>query len=218
MQITKVKKGKKRYSIYINGEFSLAVSAETMLKMDLYERKEVSAREIEQIRGFEDRYRAKDYALNLLSYRPRTRRELIRRLRERKFAPDIAEDAVSLLAESGLVNDYDFTRYYIEIFRDKRGHYRLKNELGRLGVEKEIIDRVLDEMPIDEEKTAKGLIDKWLQVHRTRDEKTKKRLIDYLVRRGISWDRVSDLSDYIKTSLKQDAILPKHEENWDYQD
>ncbi|MCD5383796.1 RecX family transcriptional regulator, partial [candidate division WOR-3 bacterium] len=201
MEITKIKKGKKRYNIYIDGEFSIAVSGETLLKMDLYERKEVRDRDLEKIRGFEDRLRAKEYALNLLSYRPRTKRELIRRLRERKFASDIAEDAVSLLEGSGLVNDYDFVRYYLETFKEKRGAYRLKNELFRLGVDENIIDSVLDEMPIDEGETARGLIDKWLRVHRTRDEKTKKRLIDYLIRRGISWDTISDLNDYIKTSL-----------------
>ncbi len=198
MQISKIKKGKKRYNIYIDGEFSLAVSEETLLKMDLYERKELEQGEIEKVKHFEDKYRAKDYALILLSYRPRTKRELFRRLRQKKFSLEMAEETVSLLEKSRLIDDYEFARYYIEIFKEKRGIYRLKNELKRLGVEEEIITRVFDDIPIDEEKTAKGLMDKWLRIHRTRDEKTKKKLTDYLLRRGISWDTISGLYDYIK--------------------
>ncbi len=199
MQISKIKKGKKRYNIYIDGEFSLAVSEETLLKMDIYEEKEITEEEIGKIRNVEENVRAKDYALNLLSYRLRTRKELLRRLKEKKFAPDIAEETVSRLERSGLINDYGFAIYYIETFKDRRGIYRLKNDLFRLGVERDIIDRALTEVPVDEKETARSLIDRWLRTHGTRDDKTKKRLVNYLVQRGISWNTISDLYDQIKT-------------------
>ncbi len=199
MRITKVKKGKKRYNIYINNEFSLAVGEETLLKMDIYEGKGVEEGELEKIREFEENVRAKDYALNLLSYRPRTRRELLRRLKKKKFAPDVAEESVSRLERSGLVNDYDFTIYFLETFKDRRGIYRLKNDLFRLGVDGDTIDRALADVSIDERETARKLIDRWLRTHRTRDEKTRRRLVNYLAQRGISWSTISDLHDYIKT-------------------
>jgi len=203
MQISKIKKGKKRFNIYIDGEFSLAVSEETLLKMDLYEGKELAEEELGKIRNLEENVRAKDYALNLLSYRPRTRRELLRRLKEKKFALAIAEETVSKLEQSGLVNDYDFAVYFVETFRDRRGIYRLKNDLFRLGVEKEVIDRVLADVPVDEKETATNLIDRWLRIHRTRDEKTRRKLINYLVQRGISWSIISDLNNYIKTKITE---------------
>ncbi|PIP12442.1 MAG: hypothetical protein COX49_05645 [bacterium (Candidatus Stahlbacteria) CG23_combo_of_CG06-09_8_20_14_all_40_9] len=201
MQISKIKKGKKRFNIYIDGEFSLAVSEETLLKMDLYEGKELTEEELGKIRNLEENVRAKDYALNLLSYRPRTRRELLRRLKEKKFTPDIAEKTVSRLEQSGLINDYDFAVYFIETFRDRRGIYRLKNDLFRLGVKREVIDRALADVPVDGKKTAINLIDRWLRTHRTRDDKTKRKLINYLVQRGISWSIISDSNDYIKTKI-----------------
>jgi regulatory protein len=201
MRITKVKKGKKRYNVYIDDEFSLAVSEETLLKMDIFEGKEIEEEELEEIRNFEENVRAKDYALNLLSYRPRTRRELLRRLKQKKFSPDIADETVSRLEQSGLVNDYEFAIYYLETLRDKRGIYRLKNALFRLGVDKDIVDRALADVHIDEKETARSLIDRWLHTHRTRDEKTKRRLLNYLVQRGISWNTISDLHDYIKNRI-----------------
>ncbi len=203
MQISKIKKGKKRFNIYIDGEFSLAVCEETLLKMDLYERKELTEKKLGKIRNLEENVRAKDYALNLLSYRPRTRRELLRRLKEKKFALAIAEETVSKLEQSGLVNDYDFAVYFVETFRDRRGIYRLKNDLFRLGVEREVIDRVLADVPVDEKETATNLIDRWLRIHRTRDEKTRRKLINYLVQRGISWSILSDLNNYIKTEITE---------------
>lgn len=201
MQISKLKKGKKRYNIHIDGEFSLAVSEETLLKMDLYEGKELTEEELEKIKTLEENVQAKDYALNLLSYRPRTKRELLRRLKQKKFTPDISEETVARLEQSGLVNDYDFAVYFVETFRDRRGIYRLKNDLFRLGVEREVIDRTLADVPVDEKETARKLIDRWLRIRRTRDEKTKRRLVNYLVQRGISWSTISDLNDYIKTKI-----------------
>ncbi|MEA3432417.1 MAG: RecX family transcriptional regulator [candidate division WOR-3 bacterium] len=203
MQISKIKKGKKRFNIYIDGEFSLAVSEETLHKMDLYEGKELAEEELEKIKHLEENVRAKDYALNLLSYRPRTRKELLRRLKEKKFTLAIAEETVSKLEQSGLVNDYDFAVYFVETFRDRRGIYRLKNDLFRLGVEREVTDRVLADVPVDEKETATNLIDRWLRIHRTRDEKTRRKLINYLVQRGISWSIISDLNDYIKTKVTE---------------
>jgi len=201
MQISKIKKGKKRFNINKDDEFSITVSEETLVKMDLYERKELTEEEPEKIKHLEENVRAKDYALNLLSYRPRTRKEILRRLKEKKFTLDIAEETISKLEQSGLVNDYDFAVYFVETFRDRRGIYRLKNDLFRLGVEREIIDRVLTDVPVDEKETAINLIDRWLRIHRTKDDKTRRKLINYLVQRGISWSIISDLNDYIKTKV-----------------
>ncbi|MCK4255255.1 recombination regulator RecX, partial [candidate division WOR-3 bacterium] len=70
MQITKIKKGKKRYNIYVDGEFSLAVGDETLLKLDLFNGKKIDEKELSKIITYEEGVRARDYALNLLSYRP----------------------------------------------------------------------------------------------------------------------------------------------------
>ena len=201
MQITKIKKGKKRYNIYIDGEFSLAVGDETLLKLDLFNGKEIAEKELSKIITCEEGVRARDYALNLLSYRPRTKRELLRRLKQKKYDVRTAEETVSKLERSGLINDYSFAKLFIETFRDRRGIYRLKNDLFKHGVEKTIIEKVLKEVPVNENKTAKKLIDKWLRTHKTRDEKVKSRLLNFLSQRGISWDTISELRNYIKTII-----------------
>ena len=201
MQITKIKKGKKRYNIYIDGEFSLAVGDETLLKLDLFNGKEIAEKELSKIITCEEGVRARDYALNLLSYRPRTKRELLRRLKQKKYDVRTAEETVSKLERSGLINDYSFAKLFIETFRDRRGIYRLKNDLFKHGVEKTIIEKVLKEVPVNENKTAKKLIDKWLRTHKTRDEEVKSRLLNFLSQRGISWDTISELRNYIKTII-----------------
>ncbi|MCK4329543.1 RecX family transcriptional regulator, partial [candidate division WOR-3 bacterium] len=66
-----------------------------------------------------------------------------------------------------------------------------------------IIEKVLKEVPVNENKTAKKLIDKWLRTHKTRDEKVKRRLLNFLVQRGISWDTISELRNYIKTIISE---------------
>ncbi|MDQ3880970.1 MAG: recombination regulator RecX, partial [Chloroflexota bacterium] len=84
-------------------------------------------------------------AERFLAPRPRTRAELVRRLR-RANAPDgVIKAALDRLEQLGYVDDAAFARYWIEQ-RDAhapRGRPLLTAELRRLGVTAEVIDQAL---------------------------------------------------------------------------
>ena len=90
--------------------------------------------------------KAKNAALRLLSYRSRSEGEIQRRL-QRKFTGEVIERTISDLRRQGLLNDAAFAREWREQ-REKfrpRGPGVIRQELQRLGVDREVIREALSD-------------------------------------------------------------------------
>jgi len=88
--------------------------------------------------------KAKNAALRLLSYRSRSEKEVQRRLQGR-FSEDAIDRTVSDLREQGLLDDASFAKEW----REQRERFRprgpavIRQELQRLGVDREVIRETL---------------------------------------------------------------------------
>lgn len=149
--------------------------------------------------------RVRDAALNLLSYRARTRSELRRRLVAKDFRPARVDLCLDRLQARGLLDDAAVAAAFV---RDRlrhrpRGKARLARELRALGVQAElatrVVDRVLDDEDVTESALAERVVEGWisrqgaavLNALASRDrspasEKAYRRLHGYLARRGFS--------------------------------
>ncbi|HID94304.1 MAG TPA: hypothetical protein EYP60_09460 [bacterium (Candidatus Stahlbacteria)] len=207
VKITKIEQQKRkpaRKSIYVDGEFAFGVHEEIVLKFGLFEGKEITEAEKEKIVREETKRSAKEVALNLLSYRMRTKRELIERLKRKGFETEPIDDAIRELETIGLVNDLEFTRAWLREKGSSYGSWRIKNELVKKGIAKETIEKVLEELKPDEVEVAKNLINKWIRTHKYLSEDVlKRRLFGFLVRKGISYDTIKSLNQYIAERLAQ---------------
>jgi regulatory protein len=102
---------------------------------------------------------------------------------------ELSEKIISRLASRGYIDDEKFARYYVENRFVKKGisMKRLKVELMKKGVAREIIERVLDNSERNDEEEIKKIIAK--KRARYDDEK----LIAYLCRQGFQYDLVKSL-------------------------
>lgn len=102
---------------------------------------------------------AKDLAFRLLAARPRSRGEVIRRLRGRHFTRQAVEGAVEALERLGLLDDRAFARQWVERRQAARptGRQGLERELRDRGVAPEVIAEVLDEMLADRDPEEEAL-------------------------------------------------------------
>ncbi len=96
--------------------------------------------------------RVRDAALNLISYRARTRAELGRRLRQKGFSPARIEPCLDRLQERGLIDDAAVAAAFI---RDRlrhrpRGRARLATELRAKGVNGDVVQETIDRVFEDE--------------------------------------------------------------------
>src|SRR5438270_1850192 len=136
-----------RFNLYVDGHFLLGVNAAIVLQMGLHVEQELSPEQLEQLRDEEAEQQAVDRALNYLSYRPRSREEVRRYLRRKETPPDIIEAALARLDRLDFVNDRAFASFWIENREqfNPRGAHALKNELRMKGVEREVVDELVND-------------------------------------------------------------------------
>lgn len=92
--------------------------------------------------------KAKDKALALLNLRDYSRKMIVNKLCEKSFLPDEAEEVADWLCQTGLVNDVRYAAMVVRHYGQKGyGARRICQELYRRGIEKELWDAALEEMP-----------------------------------------------------------------------
>lgn len=141
--------------------------------------------------------KAKKYALLLLKYRPRCEKELVQRLKKKKFDQVTINQTISFLRERNFIDDRDFAHSWIES-RIKRsfGLKRIIQELKARGVDRQIIEEQMSLFQKDYSEYAqvKEIAGERLKKMNESDTlKKKRRLYDYLLRRGFSPEVVSEV-------------------------
>lgn len=184
-----------RVNVYLDEQFALGISAELMLKMQLHLNQEISPVELEELKSAEARQQAVERAINYLSFRPRSQEEVRRYLRKKETPPEIIEAALERLQRLDYLNDRSFTSFWVENRErfNPRGAQALRNELRMKGVEREIVDEVVDDEN-DEELALRAASRKAALLLQTpsMDYATfRNRLGGFLQRRGFSYEIVA---------------------------
>lgn len=136
--------------------------------------------------------RSKDKALSLslryLGYKMRTEKEIIDYLHRKKISDEDISYVIEKLKEYNYINDIEYTELWI---RDRykflnQGKYRIKNDLLRKGVAKEIIEEKISSF-FDEEKEREMI--KYLYFKKNSDnhkltQKELNSICNYILRKG----------------------------------
>src|SRR5438128_10728889 len=181
-----------RINLFVDGRFLMGVNTVIVLQMGLRLEQELSPEQLELLHSEEVEQRAVDRALNYLSYRPRSREEVRRYLRRKETPPEIIETALARLDRLDFVNDRTFAGFWIESREhfSPRGARALKNELRMKGVDREVLDELIDSGK-DEERAMLAGRKKALSLVRIPDidfATFRSRLGSFLQRRGFSYD------------------------------
>lgn len=197
-QITKQKKDRKRYNIYLDGEFYCGLYDDTILKFSLAKGDEISEKKINEIINFDEYIYGKKLAFDSLSYRVRTTSEIKKKLKEKKISAESTEKVIAHLNELGLLNDEEFAKQLVaeKIKRKPVGKRVLKQKLFEKGISKELSDDVLEKAfnEIDENELAEQSLNKYFPKieHLERNEK-KKKAFEHLVRKGFDFDVIKEV-------------------------
>lgn len=179
-----------RVNIHLDDAFAFGASAMVVLTRGLAPGMELSTTEIAELRVDEEAERAYGAALNFLSYRPRSTREVEDYFRRRKLEPELVPAVVERLVRAGLLDDQEFARFWVEnrqTFRPK-GARALSGELRQKGLSREVIEGALEELG-DEEETAILAGRRKAQGLRHLDEREFfRRMIGFMQRRGFTYE------------------------------
>ena len=142
--------------------------------------------------------KAKDYALNLLTYRPRSCQEIRDKLRGKHYPEKVLEKVIAQLRELSFLDDKQFARLWVEsrLLNKPLGRRLLEQELRQKGIGSEIIEKVCESAYREqgEEEIALELARKRLKRYGNPDDfAAKRRLYGYLGRRGFPPDIISQV-------------------------
>lgn len=203
MRITRIESQKSnptRKNIYIDGEFALGISAETLLLYGLRTGDEVTESLLKQLSAAEGLHAARRAAMQLLARRPRSEKEIRDRLREKEFSEEEIQQTLDALRSAGLVSDEAFARTFIreQLSLHAKGPLAIKEKLLVLGINKQTIDRALSEVlqDVSEAGVARNAAERFLRStgRKHSDPHTKRRkLTAFLAGRGFSWDVIAEV-------------------------
>lgn len=144
------------------------------------------------------RQRTFDRAVNLLTYKPRSIKELRTRLMEKEWTNSvIVEEVIKKLESYGYLNDARFAKSFAasKLRQKPIGKRVLKQKLAERKLDKETvaeaIEKAFEETP--EEEIIERAIEKRLRVKGVPKERGEvKKFYDYLLRQGFSYDLTRD--------------------------
>ena len=197
-QIAVQKKRKNRCSIFLDDEYAFGVDQEIVFQFGLKKGDVLTDQQIEEISINEEKKRAKDRALNFLSYRDRSEKEIRTKLKDVGYQENIIDWVIGELQRLKFLDDQRFAQSYAQTQMITRpmGEYFLKRELKQKGIDTELIEQTVEK--IYEEKAQVSVALELAQQRKKRYSnidamKAKKRVSDFLLRRGFSWDVVSEV-------------------------
>lgn len=199
------KRNKERVNVYIDGRFAFGLAAIEAARLRVGQT--LSDEDIARLRERDEVEQGYEYALNFLSYRPRSEAEVRRNLRSKNLDDEVIEAVVERLTRAGLLNDREFASYWVEnrLQFNPRGSQALRHELWEKGVPEPIIAEVLEQ--VDEEalvRQAAAAISEKLGSLPPREFRRK--LESRLLRRGFSYATVqSVVQEMLSKYLRSDA-------------
>jgi len=180
------KRKRDRVSVFLDGRFALGLPAivAATLKVGQY-LSDSELADLEDEGASEEAYNA---ALNYLSYRPRSRAEIVRYLRRRTLGENGIEAVAERLESAGLLDDRAFAQYWVENrerFRP-RGPRALRYELRDKGVSEAIIEEAV--ATVDATDSAyRAAAKKARQWRHLEPLDFTKKVVAYLARRGFAY-------------------------------
>jgi len=181
-----------RINVFVDGRFLLGVNASVVFQMGLEPEQDLEPVQLEELQSEAGLQQAVDRAYNYLSYRPRSREEVRRYLRRKETPPETIDAALARLDRLDLINDHSFASFWVESREQfsPRGARALKNELRMKGVEREVVEEMIDDEK-DEERALRAGRKKALSLVRIpgMDFATfRARLGSFLQRRGFGYE------------------------------
>ncbi|AZB41889.1 recombination regulator RecX [Bacillus sp. FJAT-42376] len=199
-KITSQQKNAERYNIYLDygkgEEFGFGVDEHTLIKFGLAKGKELSDLDIAEITTGDQIRKAYNSALDYLSYRMRSTKEIKQQLEKKEFQPETIQEVLHQLDESGLTNDQQFADAYTRTqWQAGKGPDVIKQELFQKGIAQTQIEQALSLYGHEDQLDAAMVhAEKFLRKnHAISTIQVKQKLEQLLVRKGYSFNLVSEV-------------------------
>lgn len=199
------KNNSKRVSIFIDNKFAFGVYKKTLYEFNL-NKGDIIDENLRQKIILKDQYSdCINKAYNLLSYKDRTEDELKEKLLNKEFNINTINKVLKKLIDLGYLDDYEYTKTYIDFKIEKMGSYKIKNKLLKKGINERIINELLSNYSQEFEfKKALKLAKKRNKKYEGISYKKRyQRVSGYLKRKGYSYDIINSVLEKVLYEYKE---------------
>ncbi len=187
-------------NVSVNGKYRLSLDLSQVSNLGIKVGKEYTEDELALLETESQFGKLYMRALEYCLIRPRSQRELkdylYRKTRDRRtkeggikkgVSASLTERVFNRLVEKGYLDDEKFTMYWIENRHVRKGSSKrkLSSELSAKGIDRSMIDRMLDETDRDDLTELQKMIDKKRQRY---DDEQK--FMSYLARQGFGYEDI----------------------------
>ena len=188
--------------VEFEGGESLRSTLAAVTDARLYVGMELGEEEYAALRRSSSRGLERQKALELLSRRPHSRRELKDKLLRRGVSEEDAEDCVQWLSDRGFLDDEEYAGAVARHYAAKGyGAGRVRSELQRRGIDRELAADTLSDLPDNAGKIDAFLARKLTDVN---DREAVRKVSAALFRRGFSWEEIRAALRRFDSSIEEE--------------
>ena len=191
-----------RFIVEFDGGETLRSTLEAVTDARLYVGMELDEEAFEELKRSSSKALDRQKALEMLSRRPYSRRELKDKLLRRGTDEQSVDECIAWLDEHGFLDDGEYAGAVARHYTAKGyGTGRVKSELRRRGIERELADETLAELPENSEK-----IDAFIarRLSDPNDRDSVRKIGAALFRRGYSWEEIRAALRRFDTETEED--------------
>ena len=177
-----------RVTVTLCGGEEIKTTLNVVTDLRLYSGRELDEEELKELYRASRSALARNRAMELLSRRPMSEKELVDKLIRKGEDEEAARDCARWLREEGFLNDESYAAAVARHYAAKGyGPGRVRAELSRRGVDRELWDGTIEAMPENSEK-----MDRFIAARLTdpEDRDQVRKVSAALYRRGYSWEEI----------------------------
>ncbi len=192
------KRRKNRRSIFLDDGSVFGISEDVLFSIPVHIGDTLTDQQLDEILGADSQQKILDVALNLLSFRMRSKAELMRRLKRKNFNEDGIYAVIKKLETKGYIDDQKFALVFAreKVRRKLIGPVALRSEFSVHGLDPDIVEYTLKKTY--DEISEQTLMDQLLAKRRVPlneplSLKEKQNAVNTLRNKGFSWDRIQEM-------------------------
>ena len=177
-----------RVTVTLCGGEEIKTTLNVVTDLRLYSGRELDVEELKELRAASRSALARNRAMELLSRRPMSEKELIDKLIRKGEDEETAADCARWLRENGFLDDESYAAAVARHYAAKGyGPGRVRAELSRRGVDRELWDDTLEAMPENTDKLDRFIA---ARLSDPEDRDQVRKVSAALYRRGYSWEEI----------------------------
>ncbi len=191
-----------RMTVGLDNGSEIKTTLGVVTDLRLFSGRELDEEELETLKTASVRALARERAIEMLSRRSMSRAEMVKKLIEKGEDEDTAEYCADWLVEHSLIDDESYAAAVARHYAAKGyGAGRVRAELGRRGISRELWEDALSSMPENDDK-----IDRFISARLTDpdDRDAVRKISQALFRRGYSWDEIRSALERHRAEIQED--------------